>query len=122
MKGASRWLDAKAPPPAGRVASRARAAAVRFLSLGRIAVSFRCGYTVPMPPLRRGSRRSGAREAREAKSWKASFAAGAGELCSPQPIAGGAEPSQGSALEAGELCSPQPIAGGAEPSQGSDVQ
>src|SRR4051812_26043366 len=41
MKGASRWLEAKAPPPAGSVAaSSARPAAVNFLSFGRMAVSF----------------------------------------------------------------------------------
>jgi len=74
---------------------------------------------------------------------------GEGELCSPEPIAGSAEPAQGSAIHRrgrgrallagahrgkvrnpprvpqsigvseGELCSPEPIAGSAEPAQGS---
>jgi lipoyl(octanoyl) transferase len=53
--------------------------------------------------------------------WVRDGRVGEGELCSPEPIAGGTEPSQGSALHVGEgeLCSPEPIAGGTEPSQGS---
>src|SRR5262245_45389169 len=47
MKGASRWLDAQAPPPVGAAAaSKARAKAVSFLSLDRISVSFVSPHSV----------------------------------------------------------------------------
>jgi hypothetical protein len=49
-----------------------------------------------------------------------------GWLSQPELIAGGAEPSQGSAVQIasreGWLSQPELIAGGAEPSQGSELQ
>src|SRR5215471_11548389 len=49
------------------------------------------------------------------------YASGEGELCSPEPIAGGLGPCEGPSYYAsgeGELCSPEPIAGGLGPCEG----
>src|SRR5437868_3567007 len=48
------------------------------------------------------------------------FASDAGELCSPEFIAGGMGPFEGPifASDAGELCSPESIAGGMGPFEG----
>src|SRR5437762_6378032 len=92
MNGASRWLEARAPPPAGAMAPRATARATSLLSVALMTVSFRSVSGTRSP-----SRGRGREEAAGSRS-----ASGVARLRRAEPIAGGAGPSEGPALEAGE--------------------